>query len=153
MGIVAYIHIAPEAAKPMQSLHAAEIIAGQGIAGDRYALKLGHYSHYPKPGRHLTLIEVEVLADIAHQLGNRFSPHDSRRNITTRGLRLNPLVGKKLQIGPVLLEVMRLCDPCAYLQELVGLPVLKPLVDGGGIRCDVITGGIIRVGDAIMVLP
>ena len=127
--------------------------AGQGISGDRYALKLGYYSHDPKPGRHLTLIEAEVLADISQQLGIRFSASDSRRNITTRGMRLNPLVGKKLRIGAVLLEVIRLCDPCAYMQALVDSPQRHQfLVDRGGIRCDVITGGIIRIGDTITVV-
>ena len=67
-------------------------------------------------------------------------------------MRLNPLVGKKLRIGAVLLEVIRLCDPCAYMQALVGQPVLQSLVDRGGIRCDVITGGIIRIGDTITVV-
>jgi MOSC domain-containing protein YiiM len=152
MSRVEHIHIAHEAAKPMLPLREAEIIAGQGIRGDRYALKLGYYSHDPKPGRHLTLIEAEVLEDISQQLGGSFSAPDSRRNLTTRGVRLNPLVGKRLRIGAVLLEVIRLCDPCAYLQELVGQPVLQPLVDRGGIRCDVITGGIIRVGDTITVV-
>jgi MOSC domain-containing protein YiiM len=152
MSRVEHIHIAHEAAKPMLPLREAEIIAGQGISGDRYALKLGYYSHDPKPGRHLTLIEAEVLEDISQQLGGSFSAPDSRRNLTTRGVRLNPLIGKRLRIGAVLLEVIRLCDPCAYLQELVGQPVLKPLVDRGGIRCDVITGGIIRVGDTISVV-
>ena len=61
MGRVEHIHIAHEAAKPMLPLREAEIIAGQGISGDRYALKLGYYSHDPKPGRHITLIEAEVL--------------------------------------------------------------------------------------------
>jgi MOSC domain-containing protein YiiM len=152
MSRVEHIHIAHEAAKPMLPLREAEIIAGQGISGDRYTLKLGYYSHDPKPGRHLTLIEAEVLEDISQQLGGSFSAPDSRRNLTTRGVRLNPLVGKRLRIGAVLLEVIRLCDPCAYLQELVGQPVLQPLVDRGGIRCDVITGGIIRVGDTITVV-
>jgi MOSC domain-containing protein YiiM len=152
MGRVEHIHMAHAAAKPMQPLREAEIIAGRGISGDRYACKLGYYSHDPKPGRHLTLIEAEVFADISQQLGIRFSPYDSRRNITTRGLQLNPLVGKKLRIGAVLLEVIRLCDPCAYMQKLVGQPVLRPLVGRGGIRCDVITGGIIRVGDTITVV-
>jgi MOSC domain-containing protein YiiM len=152
MGFVEYLHIAPEGAKPMQPLLEAEVIAGQGIRGDRYALKLGHYSHDPKPGRHLTLIEAEVLEDIAQQLGISFPPHESRRNITTRGLRLNPLVGKTLHIGTVVVDVIRLCDPCAYLQGLFGQPVLQPLVDRGGIRCDVVTGGTIRVGDTITVM-
>jgi MOSC domain-containing protein YiiM len=152
MGRVEHIHIAHAAAKPMLPLREAEVVAGQGISGDRYALKLGYYSHNPQPGRHLTLIEAEVLEDISQQLGRRFAPQDSRRNITTRGVRLNPLVGKKLRLGAILLEVIRLCDPCAYLQALVGQPVLQPLVDRGGIRCDVITGGIIRVGDTITVV-
>jgi MOSC domain-containing protein YiiM len=152
MGFIEHIHIAPEAAKPMQPLQQAEVISGLGLRGDRYALKLGHYSADPNPGRHLTLIEAEVLEEISHQLGLQFSPHESRRNITTRGVRLNPLVGKKLRIGTVLLDVIRLCDPCAYLQELVGQPVLQPLVDRGGIRCDVLIGGTIRLGDAITVL-
>jgi MOSC domain-containing protein YiiM len=152
MGRVEHIHMAHAAAQPMLPLREAKIIAEQGISGDRYALKLGYYSHDPKPGRHLTLIEAEVLADISQQLGIRFSPYDSRRNITTRGLRLNPLVGKKLRIGAVLLAVIRLCDPCAYMQKLVGQPVLQPLVARGGVRCDVITGGIIRIGDTITVV-
>jgi MOSC domain-containing protein YiiM len=152
MSRVEHIHIAHEAAKPMLPLREAQIIAGQGISGDRYALKLGYYSHHPQSGRHITLIEAEVLEDISQQLGIRFAPSDSRRNITTLGVRLNPLVGKKLRLGTVLLEVIRRCDPCAYMQELVGQPVLKPLVDRGGIRCDVITGGIIRVGDTITVV-
>ena len=152
MGHIEHIHMAHAAAKPMLPLREAEVIAGQGLSGDRYARKLGYYSHDPKPGRHLTLIEAEVLADISQQLGIRFSASDSRRNITTRGVRLNPLVGKKLRIGAVLLEVIRLCDPCAYMQALVGQPVLQSLVDRGGIRCDVITGGIIRIGDTITVV-
>ena len=70
------------------------------------------------------------------------------------GSRLEPraLIGKKLQIGAVVLNVIRLCDPCRYLEGLVGQPVMKPLVDRGGIRCDVLTGGFIRIGDAIKVL-
>lgn len=152
MATVEYIHIAPGASKPMIMLPEAEIIAGRGIKDDRYATKTGHYSADPKPGRHVTLIEAEVIEEIARDQSIPFTPHDSRRNITTRGIRLNSLIGKQLQIGPAVLEVIRRCDPCTYLEGLVGQPVLKPLVDRGGIRCDVLTGGVIRVGDTIKVL-
>ena len=152
MGTVEYIHIASEASKPMTALSEAEIVEGKGIEGDRYANKIGYYSDHPEPGRHVTLIEIEVLDDIAQQLGVPFAPHESRRNITTRGIELNPLVGKKIQIGNVVLDVIRFCDPCAYLQAMLGKQVLQPLVDRAGLRCDIITGGQIRVGDQITVL-
>ncbi len=152
MGTVEHIHIASEAAKPMTALTEAEVIVGQGLAGDRYANQIGRYSHDPHPGRHVTLIEIEVIEDMAQRQGMPFAPHESRRNITTRGVRLNPLIGKRLQIGTVVLDVIRLCDPCAYLQHLLGRPVLRPLVDRAGIRCDVMTGGTIKIGDAITVL-
>jgi MOSC domain-containing protein YiiM len=152
MGTVEHIHIAPEAARPMVALAEAEMIMGQGIAGDRYAGKSGRYSDYPGAGRHVTIIEIEVLEDIAQSLGIALLPHESRRNLTTRSIRLNPLVGKKVQIGPVVLDVIRFCDPCVYLQTMLGKPVLKPLVDRAGIRCDVITGGQIKVGDSITVV-
>ena len=152
MGTVEHIHIASEATQQMVALAEAEILVGQGIEGDRYANKSGRYSAYPGAGRHVTIIEIEVLEDIAQSLGIAFLPHESRRNLTTRGIRLNPLVGKKVQIGSVVLDVIRFCDPCAYLQTMLGKPVLKPLVDRAGIRCDVITGGQIKVGDSITVV-
>ncbi|MDH3602359.1 MAG: MOSC domain-containing protein [Candidatus Tectomicrobia bacterium] len=152
MGTVEHIHIASEAAKPMVALAEAEMIMGKGIEGDRYANKIGYYSDHPAPGRHVTIIEIEVLEEIAQSLGIAFLPHESRRNLTTRGIRLNPLVGKNVQIGSVVLDVIRFCDPCAYLQTMLGKPVLKSLTDRAGLRCDVITGGTIRVGDLITVV-
>lgn len=152
MGTIKHIHMASEASKPMVSLLEAEVIGGAGIAGDRYAHKTGTYSHYSAPGRHVTLIEAEVIEDIAQRLGIPLAPHDTRRNVTTRGIELNPLVGKHIQLGAVVLDVIRFCDPCDYLQNLLGRPVLKPLVDRAGIRCDVVSGGTIHVGDTITVM-
>ncbi len=152
MGTIAYIHTTTAASKPRLALTEAEVIAGQGIKGDRYAQQVGYYSAEPKPGRHITMIEAEVMEHIACVQGIPLAPHESRRNITTRGIRFNPLVGKKLQIGAVVVDVIRWCDPCLYLQRLVGQPILQPLVGRGGIRCDVRSGGIIRVGDVIRVV-
>ena len=148
MGYLEHIATAAKASQPMMACTEAEVIAGQGIVGDRYATKRGHYSGWPGAGRQITLIEAEVLEDLTRQ-GIPLAPHESRRNLTTRGIRLNPLVGHTLYIGTVVLEVIRLCEPCAYLQTLLGRPVLQVLVERGGIRCDVRTGGTIRVGDRI----
>ena len=152
MGTIEHIHIASEASKPMVSLLEAEVIAGCGIKGDRYANKTGTYSNYSTPGRHVTLIEVEVVEDIAQRLGIPIAPHETRRNVTTRDIELNLIVGKHIQLGEVVLEVIRFCDPCAYLQHLLGRPVLQPLVGRAGIRCDVVNGGTIHIGDALTVL-
>ncbi len=148
MGSITHIAIAAQSSQPMVALIEAEVLAGQGIVGDRYTTKRGYYSGWPGAGRHITLIEGEALEDLAQQ-GIPLAPHESRRNLTTRGIRLNPLVGHTLYIGTVVLAVIRLCEPCAYLQGLVGRPVLEPMVGRGGIRCDVRAGGIIRVGDII----
>ena len=152
MGVIEYLHIAFEAGKPMTLLNDVVVLKDIGFEGDRYAKKIGTYSSYPGAGRHVTMMEVEVIEDIASALDIPFMPHDTRRNITTRGIRLNALVGRRIQISGVVLNVIRLCDPCVYLHELLGLPVLQPLAGRAGIRCDVVSGGAIRVGDTIEVL-
>lgn len=153
MGTVAYIHIASGMGQPMTALPMARVLDGKGIEGDRYASGIGCYSNSPAPGRHVTLIEIEVIEEMAEVWGIPFTPHESRRNITTKDIRLNLLVGKKLHVGSVVLDVVRLCDPCLYLQQLLNRPVLQPLVKRAGIRCDVVAGGTIRVGDTLTVLP
>ncbi len=94
MGTLEHIYIASEASKPMVSLLEAEVIVGRGIEGDRYANKTGTYSKNPAPGRHITLIEAEVIEDITQRLGIPLAPHETRRNVTTRGIELNALVGQ-----------------------------------------------------------
>ncbi|NJO04258.1 MAG: MOSC domain-containing protein [Chloroflexaceae bacterium] len=150
-GTVVALHIAGSASQPMQTVTQLEAVAGEGIVGDRYRDKTGTYSDRPQPGRHITLIEEEMLQMLLDEHGISFAPEESRRNVTTRGIHLNDLVGKTFQIGTVRCQAIRLCDPCNYLQELTGKPVLRPLVDRGGLRADVIAGGIIRVGDQIVV--
>ena len=78
-------------------------------------------------------------------------PADSRRNVITRGLQLNELTESTFRVGEVTLRGVRLCEPCAYLEEITGLPVLKPLVNRGGLRAEILTGGTIRVGDSLEV--
>jgi len=147
-GRVIHLHIAPAEGAPMEAHDAITAQAGVGVVGDRYALRIGHYSADGGDGRHVTLIESEVLADLAAR-GMTLPPGATRRNVTTEGIALNDLVGRRFRVGDVELIGIRLCEPCAYMQGLVGQPVLAPLVHRGGLRADILVGGEIRIGDAV----
>jgi MOSC domain-containing protein YiiM len=149
-GRVESIHIAPIEGVAMVALESVAAMAGVGLEGDRYATGVGHYSADGGNGRHLTLIESEVLADLA-AAGIVLAPGATRRNVTTSGIRLNDLVGRRFMVGDVECVGMRLCEPCAYMTGLVGQPVLAPLVHRGGLRAEILVGGRITVGDVISV--
>ena len=146
---VAAIYISPSATVLPKALNAVEARAHRGLVGDRYFEGCGTFSDWePKgPGRELTLIESEVLAELG------LSAAEARRNIVTAGLRLNDLVGKRFRIGDVLIEGIRLCPPCTHLDKVTGKALLKPLADRGGLRVDILSDGVIRVGDAITPEP
>lgn len=152
-GAVLFIATAPRAGAPMQPRSQVEAVAGVGLVGDRYATSTGFYSTTPSEGggREITLIEAESLAAVARETGLRLRLHESRRNITTRGVRLDAFIGVRFWIGGVLCEGVRHCVPCVRLEQLTGQPVLKPLVGRGGLRANIIAGGVIRVGDAVTV--
>jgi MOSC domain-containing protein YiiM len=147
VGSVEHIHIADETGGPVRPLPSVEAVAGLGLTGDRNHRLDGEN----KPGRDLTLIEAENVEYLAREHGIELAPGESRRNLTTRGVRLNDLVGKEFWIGDVLVRGVKLCEPCDYLQDLVGKPILGPLVHRAGIRADLLTGGRIAVGDTIRV--
>ena len=93
-----------------------------------------------------------VLEQLELDYGITLSGAEARRNIVTQGIFLNDLVGKRFQIGAVVCEGIRLCHPCKLLEKLTGKQVLRPLVDRGGLRADILNNGTIRVGDSIMVV-
>ena len=138
----------------MQLLSQVEATAGVGLAGDRYATGAGFYSPRPTdPGaREVTLFEAEVLESLRSEFGIALSAAEHRRNLTVRGVPLKGLLGKRFRIGEVLLEGVKDCPPCEHLEQLVGRPVLQPLVSRGGLRARVLQGGTIRVGDAVSAL-
>lgn len=153
-GQLLHIHIAPAASYEMEELDEATLIAGRGIEGDRYFLGTGTYS--PKPDvREVTLFEAEVLEALAAndpplQSGPiHLEPVDHRRNLTTRGVPLNHLVGKRFRVGDVVLRGGRLNFPCKYLEELLGKPLFLPLYNRSGLNCTIEVGGVIRRGDRI----
>jgi MOSC domain-containing protein YiiM len=150
-GEVVSIHIAAGAGQPMQALTEAEAIAGEGLIGDRYRDGTGFYSDKPiTPGaREITLIAEEALAAVKAETGITLPLDEHRRNITTRGVDLDALIGQRFRIGEVLCEGIRSCPPCTHLEEVTGKPVMPPLVHRGGLRARIVEGGWLRVGDAI----
>ena len=148
-GELLHIHIAADASAPMQALSEARLIAGVGIEGDRYAAQRGTYSHRHHIDRGATLIEVETLEALARDRNIELAPHEHRRNLTTRGVPLNHLVGHYLRIGDCVLYGGRLNVPCMYLENLLGRKVFKPLMNRSGLNCRITLGGTIRVGDPI----
>jgi len=149
-GVVTGIFVAAEAGAPMQSVVEARAVAGSGLEGDRYWGGVGFYSATPTtPGaRELTLIEVEQLNQVARD-GFPLAPGEHRRNITTLGVALDGLLGRRFRIGGVLCEGVRACPPCNHLEAVTGRALLGPLIDRGGLRARIITDGTIRIGDLI----
>jgi len=136
---------------PIEPLESARAMAGRGIEGDRYSVGTGTFSDKPGTGRQVTLIEVEAVEDFEAESGVAFTAAEARRNIVTRGVRLNDLVGREFSIGEVRVLGCRLCEPCTHLERLTGKGVLKGLVHRGGLRAEFLTDGVIRVGDRITI--
>lgn len=153
-GIVEAIILGPAAEAALRSVQAARAHAGRGLEGDRYFEARGTFSNTHSRGHDLTLIEAEVLDELSFP-GGRLEPEEARRNIVTRGVDLNALVGKRFRVGDIDCLAQRLCEPCAHLERLTaqtGKPgTLRALIHKGGLRADVLTDGDIRVGDPITV--
>ena len=136
----------------MAAVERVRAIAGVGLAGDRYATGTGRYSADAKVDRHITLIEAEEIEALDARTRIALAAGETRRNVTTRGIRLNELVGRRFRIGAVECEGTRLCEPCAYLADLLGRPVLEPLVHRAGLRARILADGEIALGDEVVVL-
>jgi MOSC domain-containing protein YiiM len=136
----------------MRPVERVRAIAGVGLEGDRYALRTGRYSGDPMVDRDVTLIEAEEIEALAAGSGIVLAPGETRRNVTTRGIRLNELVGRRFRIGGVECVGTRLCEPCQYLTDLLGKPVLAPLAHRAGLRARIIGDGEIAPGDEVVAL-
>lgn len=149
-GRVESIHLASAAEGAMRHVSSVAALAGVGLEGDRYATQSGSFSAKPKPGRHVTLIESEAIEALERELGLVVGPGETRRNIVTRGIALNHLVGHEFTVGSVRLLGHELCEPCTDLARMTGKPQILPgLVHRGGLRAEILLGGEIHVGDAI----
>ena len=148
-GTVVSIHVAPEAEGRMIAVQETRAVPGKGLEGDRYFSQIGTYSVKPGADREVTLIEAEALEALRRDYGVTLEPGESRRNITTRGVPLNFLVGKEFTIGRVSLLGIRLCEPCGHLEGLTKEGTRAGLVHRGGLRAQILTEGVIRAGDAV----
>ena len=150
-GEVAAIYIAPKSGADMAPIDTVNAVAGRGFEGDRYFDKLSKSASEPEPGRQVTLVEIEAIESVQREHGIAITPGDARRNLVTRGVALNDLVGKEFRVGDATLVGIELCEPCAHLVSLIGdKKVLRALVHRGGIRADIVSGGPIRVGDTVL---
>jgi hypothetical protein len=143
-GTVEVIAVAPSAGEPARLLQQVRALPGKGLEGDRHVTGQGTFPSGP-PGSALTLIAAEVCESFDPPL----EPSQHRRNVVTRGIDLNALVGHEFMIGEVPCRGMRLCEPCTVVQRHAGRPVLRALVHRGGLRADILRDGTIRVGDPV----
>ena len=143
-GVVEQIAITPDRAALPAPVERVRAEAGRGIEGEY------HWSPTPDPGQSITLIAAEALTGLREDTGIELSHEASRRNVLTRGIDLNPLVGRRFTIGAVECEGVELCHPCNDLVKLTERGVLRGLVHRGGLRADILAGGSIAVGDAVV---
>jgi hypothetical protein len=150
-GNIEEILICKEAGSDLYTIDKAELVPGKGIIGDRYFYKTGTFSKTleEKGDYEVTLIESEEIRKFNKEAGSNFSSGSFRRNIVTSGVRLNELVGESFKVGSIELKGMRLCEPCAYLEKLLGKEVMKLMMHKAGLRATVKVGGFVGSGDEI----
>ena len=148
-GTLVSIHVASAATAPVESVQEARAVPGKGIEGDRYFDGRGTYSNHPGTGREVTLIEIEALEAARRDYQIELQPHETRRNLVTRGVPLNHLVGKEFRVGEARLKGLRLCEPCSHLEGLTRKGVTAAFLHRGGLRSVVVGEGVIRAGDTI----
>jgi MOSC domain-containing protein YiiM len=143
-GTVVGVFVTSRASAQMRALEKVRARAGAGLEGDRYATGRGTFSG--RTGYQVTLFDARHLGVVDPPL----TPDETRRNIITSGVDLNSLVGQRFTVGTAGLIGRRLCEPCRHLQELVGRPVIRPLIHKGGLRADILLDGVIELGSDIL---
>ena len=147
MSKVLKLGIVKDSNKIIEEVTSIEVIANKGVVGDR------HYDEYNDPYNQLTLIESENIDYYNTKYGLDISYKDFRRNIVTKGIQLNELIGKKLKIGDVEVEGIDLCRPCRHLTETLNQPnILKEFLRRGGLRCQILSSSKINVNDEIKIM-
>jgi MOSC domain-containing protein YiiM len=146
-GIVSEINIAARHEQLPTPVEGVRAVAGRGLEGDRNFLSAGD----PELDRDadLTLVAAESLEALAEETGLLLTAAESRRNLLTRGVDLNALVGKRFRVGEVECKGIELCEPCRHLEGLTYPGVLRGLVHRGGLRAAIVEGGEISVGDVV----
>ena len=143
-GRIDQICIAPSEGGEIQEVAEIEAIPGTGLSGDRYC------KPNAAPETQITLIEAEAIDEFNQTFSLNLSATQFRRNVITRDVQLNSLEGKSFSVGGVRLRGIELVWPCAYLQNLLQIPgLVKQLTHKGGLRCEILSDGVIRSDDLI----
>ncbi len=133
--------------QPINEVNLINVLANQGVLGDR------HFKEFNDPDNQLSLIESENIDYYNIKYGLNIPYIDFRRNIITKGIQLNDLVGKKILVGKVELEGIDLCRPCRHLSEVLGQEnIIKEFLRRGGLRCRILTSSSIKISDKITIL-
>ncbi len=143
-GRVEGIYVTPEHGELPQPVDSVRALAGRGLDGNRY-----FFDEAP-PGRALTLVAAEAVEAMEREHGISLEAAATRRNVVTRGIDVNELVGKRFRVGDVECEGVELCEPCAHLQSMTKPGVVKGLAHRGGLNADILSDGEISVGDAVV---
>ena len=142
---VVAIFTAPEKHVPLVSRDEVSAVAGRGLEGDRYFNAEG----WDEPKREMTLVELEAVEAANRDYDLGLTPEDMRRQIVTKGIALNHLVGREFTVGDVRCRGIKLNEPCNHLRKLAEKPLIKPMIHRGGLRAQILESGTIRVGDPI----
>jgi MOSC domain-containing protein YiiM len=144
------IHIAATAGAPMEAIDRIRAVAGRGLEGDRYYKGEGFYSWFAGPIREVSLIEAEVLEALERDHRLALPPGETRRNLLTQGVPLGHLVGRTFRVGMVLMRGVEICEPCKHLVDVTSNKrLLAPLIHRGGLHAQILSDGLIQIGDAI----
>ena len=136
----------PKAGGPQVTHQSVRVVAGAGIDGDRY------FGAEDEPGQNITFVEAEEIERFAAECPRQPDLSATGRNVVTRGVRLNELVGREFSVGPVRFRGVALCEPCLGLGEALSSPKLTPAevvkrwIHRGGLRADVLSSGELAVG-------
>ena len=134
---------------PMRPVGEVHAVAGAGIEGDRFWQGAGSTVRKRGPDREITLIESEALDALNRVEKIPLDPSECRRNVVTRGVALNHLVGRDFRVGGATLRGLRLCEPCKHLESLTRPGVMLGLLHRGGLRAQILEGGVIRPDDDV----
>lgn len=144
-GRVEAIYIATAHGELPEPVDTVRALAGRGLEGNRYFFDADAPS-----GRALTLIAAEAVEAMEREHGISIEPRESRRNVVTRGIDVNDLVGKRFRVGAVECQGVELCEPCTTLQGMTKPGIIKGLTHRGGLNADILSDGAISVGDAVV---
>jgi MOSC domain-containing protein YiiM len=137
--MVEAIHLGAERVPELWTVEEVRAFAGKGLEGDRH-----FHPNGAKPGQALTLVEAENVEDVG------LAPGEARRQLTVRGVRLNELIGKRFRVGEVECHGVELCEPCAHLESMTRPGLMRDFVHRSGINADILTDGVIHVGDEVV---